>query len=156
MNQWAMELARATAKRSTCLRRQVGCVLLDSWGRVIGTGFNGVARGQPHCNEPTGYYGLSHAMRPMFDHACPGADMPSGEGLDLCGAIHAEQNALMHCDEVLKIWSCYVTTSPCVTCVKMLLNTTCHRIVFDSEYVQATPAEMWKHAGRSWERYGGP
>lgn len=48
---WAMEMAIITAKRSTCLRRSVGCVLLNKRGHVISTGYNGVAAGQPHCND---------------------------------------------------------------------------------------------------------
>lgn len=51
IDEWALRLAEATAARSTCLRRSVGCVLLDRDGIVLATGYNGVARGMPHCNE---------------------------------------------------------------------------------------------------------
>ena len=50
-DQWAMQLALVTARRATCLRRAVGCVLLNERGHVIATGYNGVAAGQKHCNE---------------------------------------------------------------------------------------------------------
>lgn len=46
-----LEVACALARQSTCLRRAVGCVLIDKHGEVDGTGWNGVASGQPHCNE---------------------------------------------------------------------------------------------------------
>jgi len=49
---WAMNLADCCKDRSTCLRRSVGCVLLDADNHVIATGYNGVAAGMPHCNEP--------------------------------------------------------------------------------------------------------
>ena len=48
---WAMAMAVVTAQRRTCLRRAVGCVLLNAKGHVLSTGYNGVAAGQPHCNE---------------------------------------------------------------------------------------------------------
>jgi len=46
-----LEVCRVLARQSTCLRRQVGCVLLDRHGAILSTGWNGVAPEQPHCNE---------------------------------------------------------------------------------------------------------
>ena len=102
---WAMELAQVTAKRSTCLRRAVGCVLVNARGHVLSTGYNGVAAGVPHCNERVleapSDVGLLHAgiigRRVTWPHACPGAGAASGTNLDGCEAIHAEQNALLQC-----------------------------------------------------------
>lgn len=47
-----MRMARLVATRSTCLRRAVGCVLVDARGHVLSTGYNGVAAGEQHCNDP--------------------------------------------------------------------------------------------------------
>jgi dCMP deaminase len=133
-----LEIATAMAKRSTCARRQVGCVLTDMFGRVLATGHNGVPRALEHCtNSP-----------------CAGLGQKSGEGLDLCHAIHAEANALMFCQEVMKIASCYVTASPCVSCVKMLLNTTCKDIIFIEEYPHHDAKKLWTSAGRNWVQHG--
>lgn len=165
-DQWALELAQVTAKRATCLRRRVGCVLVNKRGHVLATGYNGVAAGQKHCNEPTGFileeggaivdrlahpdqpykYGYAHA------HACPGASSPSGMNLDACQAIHAEQNALLQCRDVYSIHTCYVTASPCITCVKLLLNTSCERIVFGETYPHTAAQALWVQAGRAWEQ----
>ncbi len=129
-----LEIAKTIAQRSTCCRRKVGCVLTDKHGRIISSGHNGVPMGQPHCTE----------------EPCQGAGCASGTGLDLCLAIHAEQNALMFCPDVMKIETCYVTASPCVTCCKMLLNTSCQRIVFCEEYPHQEAKIMWEKAGRMW------
>jgi dCMP deaminase len=126
---WLLELAGVVAKRGTCVRRQVGCVLADAAGHVLATGYNGVASGVPHCSE---------------GHPCGGADLPSGQGLDLCEAVHAEQNALLQCHDVGLIRTCYVTVSPCVTCTKLLLNTACQRIVYAERYAHDDAAcELW-------------
>jgi dCMP deaminase len=134
---WFAELALVIAKRSTCARRSVGCLLVNRFGHILSTGYNGVARGQEHCNE---------------QHPCPGVGHASGTGLDLCEAIHAEHNALLQCRDVEEIVACYVTTEPCVTCVKLLLNTSCQRIVALSRYPHGQASrELWERAGRRWE-----
>ena len=46
-----MKMAALVAERSTCLRRSVGCVLVNGRHHVLATGYNGVASGLPHCNE---------------------------------------------------------------------------------------------------------
>lgn len=146
LDQWAMGLATQTAKRSTCCRRSVGCVLLNSKGHVLATGYNGVAAGQLHCNEPA-----VGSKFPEFKYpnACKGAFAKSGTELDACKAIHAEQNALLQCQDVSKIHSCYVTASPCMTCTKLLLNTGCQRIIFLEEY-PSDSWSLWVDSGRDW------
>lgn len=156
-DEWGIQLAQVTARRGTCCRRQVGCVLVDADGHVIATGYNGVAAGRPHCNEakqegadyePWGDLSLG-LTRPtkiitVFPNACPGATAPSGTNLDGCEAIHAEQNALLQCPNVRAIHTAYVTCSPCVTCVKLLMNTGCQRIVFAEPYAHDQAArELW-------------
>jgi len=107
---WAMELAAVTARRSTCLRRAVGCVLLNPRGHVLATGYNGVAVGLPHCNEAMELVVRGKAEL-IYPHACPGAGALSGTNLDSCEAVHAEQNALLQCRDVYDIETCVVTGS---------------------------------------------
>lgn len=145
-DEWAMSLAYLTAQRATCLRRQVGCVLLNERGHVLATGYNGVAAGQPHCNEEV--WGDGAVL--TWPHACSGASAPSGKDLDKCEAIHAEQNAMLQCRDVYQIHSCYVTVSPCITCVKLLLNTGCRRIIFNAPYPHSAAQELWERSGREW------
>lgn len=160
---WGLGLAAVTAQRGTCCRRAVGCVLVDDLGHVLATGYNGVAMGQKHCNEMVlipnpKLVTLTGKLRepehweleeiPSYPHACPGAAAPSGTMLDACQAIHAEQNALLQCRDVRAIHTCYVTVSPCVTCVKLLLNTGCRRIVFTELYPHLAALQLWEEAGR--------
>ena len=134
---WCLRLAALTAERATCARRAVGCVLINSLGHVLATGYNGPPRGFQHCTT---------------DSPCGGAALPSGTGLEFCEAVHAEQNALLQCKDVEFIDTCYVTTAPCVTCVKLLLNTGCRRIVFHDAYPHmAASYELWVVRGaRDW------
>jgi dCMP deaminase len=125
-------VAYAVALRGTCQRRRVGAVLVDKNYHILSTGYNGTTRGRKHCT----------------DEPCPGVGYPSGVGLDLCEAIHAEQNALLQCPSVNKIFICYSTTMPCIHCVKLLLNTPCETIVYAEDY-QNPGIEMWHDAGRN-------
>lgn len=152
-----IQMAQLVAQRATCLRRAVGCVLVNARGHVLATGYNGRAAGLPHCNEE----GLAvHTVVTGFPHphACTGAAAASGTELDGCEAIHAEQNALLQCRDVYEIKTCYVTMSPCVTCVKLLMNTSCSRIVFSQPYAHDECAQkLWvsSQAGAtvcSWQR----
>lgn len=145
-DQWAMQLAQVTAQRATCCRRKVGAVLLNDRGHVLATGYNGVAAGLPHCNHHDPFHETG------LPHACAGAHARSGTNLDACQAIHAEQNALLQCRDVYSIHTAYVTASPCVTCVKLLLNTGCQRIVFLEEYPHGESKKIWTGSGRSWEQ----
>lgn len=145
-DEWAMKLALLTAQRATCRRRKVGCVLLNARGHVLATGYNGVAAGLPHCNQHDPFHPIG------FPHACAGASAPSGQSLDACQAIHAEQNAMLQCRDVYSIHTAYVTASPCMTCIKLLLNTTCERIVFVEEYPHPEARKLWESAGRAWEQ----
>ena len=136
-----IRMATLVATRATCLRRAVGAVLVNSRRHVLATGYNGVAAGRPHCNQHDPYEPVG------YPHACQGATAPSGQKLDECEAIHAEQNALLQCRDVFDIDTCYVTVSPCIHCTKLLLNTSCRRIVAASIYDQRA-ASLWTDSGR--------
>ena len=152
-DEWALKLALLTAQRTTCCRRAVGCVLLNARGHVLSTGYNGVAAGLPHCNHAEDevlHDGLAGVT--IHPHACSGAKAPSGTNLDGCQAIHAEQNALLQCRDMYAIHTAYVTASPCMTCCKLLLNTSCQRIVYVGEYPHSAVKDLWTGAGRAWEQ----
>lgn len=167
-DEWALRMAALCAQRSTCIRRRVGCVLLNSRGHVLSTGYNGVASTLPHCNEVTGqvvnpalktengrYRASEHWERStieVHENACEGAGAPSGAALDACQAIHAEQNALLQCHDIYQIRVAYITASPCITCCKLLLNTSCKRIVFMDEYPHPQARSLWEGAGRDWDQ----
>lgn len=126
-----LAVAHILARRATCRKLAVGCVLVDGHGRILGTGYNGVPRGLPHCTEVP----------------CGGADSPKGS--DLCEAVHAEQNALLMCRDPEQIATAYVTHAPCMRCMKMLLNTSCQHIVYSSSLIEPAALVLWARAGRS-------
>lgn len=130
-----LKVACALSEQSTCLRRAVGCVLLDANGEVGGTGWNGVASKRPHCNE---------------GHPCGGADLPESEH---CVALHAEWNALGQCADKWALRTAYSTYRPCLVCVKLLLNTGVRRIVFlDAPPGPSIEKHLWLSGGdgREW------
>lgn len=129
------------ASRSTCWRRRVGCILTDKDNRILSTGFNGVPPKQPHC----------------MDNRCEGSDLPSGQGLSVCNAIHAEANALLACRDRSAIHNAYVFCSPCKDCIKLLASTPCQRVVFLGDYSHgAEPKKYWEDMGREWVPYFNP
>ena len=130
-----LAMAKLVSTRGTCARRRGGCVRVDNQGRVLATGYNGNGRGQGHC----------------IDSPCEGAKFKSGEGLEKCEAIHAEQNAILQCKNTEHIEKAYITLSPCVTCVKLLLNTSCKEIVYLEDYVNKDAERIWKNANRLWK-----
>lgn len=130
-----LEMAASFAKRGTCMRRQVACILVDADGYFLSMGYNGPAAGRPHCSE--GY-------------PCPGAEAPSGTNLDACQALHAEQNAILRLPDPRRVHTAYCTASPCISCVKLFLGTSCERIAFLEEYPHPAAKQWWIEAGRSW------
>lgn len=116
--EYFLRVADLIKERGTCQRRKVGCVLVDQYSHIIGTGYNGSAKGTQHC----------------IDIPCEGAKYPSGQGLDKCEAIHAEQNALLQCSDVMRIREVYSTTLPCPHCMKLLMNTSVERIYYIESY----------------------
>lgn len=142
--EWYLAMAELVSRRATCIRRAVGCVLVDGLGHVLSTGYNGVARGLPHCNE---------RVDKNFVNLCAGATAPSGTSLEACEAVHAEMNALLQCRDVERIAVAYVTVSPCITCVKLLMNTSCQEIVFRQPYAEphlSASKRLWERGGRIW------
>lgn len=125
-----LRIAFDLSQQGTCARRKVGCVLVDRNGDFLSSGYNGPPRGWPHCIETP----------------CAGAHLPTGTGLHECEAVHAEANALIQCRDPYAIDTAYCTDSPCMDCVKLLLNTSCRQIVFLRPYTHAEAKSRWVRA----------
>lgn len=122
-DEYFMDMAVLASKRSTCERRQVGAVLVKD-KRVIATGYNGAAKGVKHCDEKGG------CIRQQLK-------IESGKELDICSAVHAEQNAIVQAAYVgvsTKDSIMYVTVSPCFTCAKMMVNAGIKEVVIAGYY----------------------
>ena len=129
VDSYFLQMAQLVAQRSTCRRRSVGCVLVDSNNHVVATGYNGVPTHFPHC----------------LDYPCVGADSPSGTNLEQCLAVHAEQNALLQLRSNDRL-TAYLTVSPCITCAKMIANSKITRIVAQESYTHAMAFSILKRA----------
>ena len=131
-DEYFMEMTKLTAKRSTCLRRQVGAVLVKDT-RVIATGYNGAPSGVTHC-EVTG------CLRQKLN-------VPSGERHELCRGLHGEQNAIIQAalhGVSTEGATIYCTTKPCSICTKMIINAKISRIVYEEHHDDALADELLK------------
>jgi dCMP deaminase len=130
-----MDIARLVASRSTCLRRQVGAVIVKD-KNVLTTGYNGTPSGIRHCQE-TGC--LREKMQ-----------VPSGQRHELCRGLHAEQNAIIQAAKHgvnISGGTLYCTNAPCVICAKMLINAGLSRIVYLDGYPDDLARELLLESG---------
>jgi len=133
-DEYFLDIAHLVATRSTCLRRQVGAVLVKD-KRILATGYNGPPSGLSHC----------------LDVGCLREKMgiPSGERHELCRGLHAEQNAILQAafhGISIKGATLYCTHHPCIICSKMLINAGILRIVYLEGYSDPLAKEMLDEA----------
>jgi dCMP deaminase len=117
-----MEMAHVVSKRSTCIRRKVGAILVKD-KHILSTGYNGAPKGLKHCGE----VGCLRKKKKV----------PSGERHELCRGLHAEQNSIIQAAVFgvsIKGSTLYCTNTPCVVCVKMIINAGVEEIVFAGDY----------------------
>ncbi len=129
-----MEMAQVASKRSTCMRRSVGAVIVKD-KRLLATGYNGTPRGMAHCEEVG-------CLRTKLN-------VPSGKMHELCRGIHAEQNAVIQAavhGVSVDGGTLYCTHQPCVVCTKILINAGIRRIVYANPYPDELAENMMKEA----------
>ena len=133
-DQYFMEIAALVAKRSTCLRRAVGAILVKD-KRILATGYNGAPAGVRHCSEVG-------CLRETLQVA-------SGERHELCRGIHAEQNAIIQAayhGVPIQGASLYCTNLPCSICTKMLINAGIRTIYYRSGYADELSRDLLEEA----------
>ena len=129
-DEYFMEMAHVVSKRSTCLRRKVGALLVKD-KHILSTGYNGAPKGLSHCSE-------EGCLRENMD-------IPSGERHELCRGLHAEQNAIIQAAVFgvsIKDSTLYCTNTPCVVCVKMLINAGVKEIIYSGDYPDSLAKKM--------------
>jgi dCMP deaminase len=131
-DEYFMEITRLVVSRSTCLRRQVGAVVVKD-KKILATGYNGAPSGLPHCLEV----------------GCLREEMgiPSGERHELCRGLHAEQNAIIQAayhGVSINGATLYCTNLPCIICTKMLINAGIERVVYEQGYADPLASQMWE------------
>lgn len=130
-----IRMAELVATRSTCLRRQVGAVVVKE-KRVLSTGYNGAPKGLRHCDE-VGCIRMEN-------------NVESGTRHELCRGVHAEQNAVVQAayfGTSIKDSTIYTTNFPCVMCTKILLNAGIIEIVYKDDYIDPLSKEILKETG---------
>lgn len=133
-DEYFMHIAELAATRSTCLRRQVGAVIVKD-KKILATGYNGAPSGLKHC----------------LDIGClrEKLKIPSGERHELCRATHAEQNAIVQAalfGVSIQDSAMYSTTQPCILCTKLIINAGIKKIVIQDSYPDRMSEEMLKEA----------
>lgn len=142
-DEYFFQIAEQVATRSTCMRRQVGAVLVKD-KRLLSTGYNGAPRGISHCIEVG-------CLREELG-------VPSGERHELCRALHAEQNAIAQAAlHGVKIEgsTLYCTHQPCSLCAKMIINAGIVEVYFDEGYPDELAAGFFAEAGIRLHKIGG-
>ncbi|MFH1189792.1 MAG: cytidine/deoxycytidylate deaminase family protein [Candidatus Omnitrophota bacterium] len=133
-DEYFLEIADLVSRRSTCLRRRVGAVIVRD-KRILATGYNGVPSKIRHCSE-TG------CIREELN-------IPSGQRHELCRGLHAEQNALLQAalyGTSVKDSCLYSTTQPCIICAKMIINAGIKEIVIRGDYPDRMSKELLREA----------
>ncbi len=139
-----MDIAHLVKTRSTCVRRQVGAVIVKD-KRIVSTGYNGSPVRTAHCLD-------IGCMRERLG-------IPSGQRHELCRAIHSEQNAIIQAARsgvTMDDATLYVTCQPCSLCAKMLINAGVTRIVYDGDYPDELSLSLLAEAGVALDRRGPP
>ncbi|HQP51310.1 MAG TPA: dCMP deaminase family protein [Syntrophorhabdaceae bacterium] len=130
-----MEIACIVSKRSTCLRRNVGAVVVKE-KRILSTGYNGAPIGLVHCID-------LGCLRERLSVA-------SGERHELCRGLHAEQNAIIQAayhGVSIKGADIYSTHLPCSICMKMIINAGIKKVFYIDGYPDNLSLELVNESG---------
>lgn len=130
-DEYYLTIAQAVAKRSTCIRRQYGAVIVKD-DEIISTGYNGSARGEENCCDIGTCWREEHHI-------------PHGEQYEKCVAVHAEQNAIISAARRDCIGATLYlagledgvpikSPAPCLICSRMIKNSGIVRVVTEAEY----------------------
>ena len=133
--EYFMQMAILAAKRSTCLRRQVGAVLVKD-NQILSTGYNGSPKGISHC-AAVGCLRQTNAF-------------PSGQMHEICRGVHAEQNAIIQAGlngSSTRGATLYCTHQPCSICARLIINAEIRTIYISETYPDALAEQLFREAG---------
>ena len=130
-----LDIAEAVLKRSTCLRRRYGAIIVRN-DEIISTGYNGAPRGRKNCID------LGYCTRDAMK-------IPAGQRYELCRSVHAEANAIISASraEMLggtlylagrdaKTGELLSNATSCSMCRRQIINAGIRRVV-----IRSTPTE---------------
>lgn len=144
--QYYLNIALEVSRRSTCLRRRYGAVIVNN-DQIVSTGYAGAPRQTANCTE------IGACVRIKLG-------VPKGEHYEWCRAVHAEQNAVIHAARFDMIGaSLYLSgvsaetgkpvegAGPCRICKRMIINAGIARVV-----IQTSPGRYETRLVRDWVR----
>lgn len=114
-----MDLAENLAKRSHCVKAQVGAVLTKDT-RIVSLGYNGPPAGTHNC-----------------DLEWPKDGCPRDSKGSCSLALHAEQNAILYASKnnvVMEGSTLYVTLSPCISCARVIYTMGIKKVYYLNSY----------------------
>ena len=124
-NSYYLNIAAEVAKRSTCLRRQYGAVIVKN-DEIVATGYNGSPRGAVNCTS----------VGKCWRHE---NNIPHGERYEVCEAVHAEQNAIISASRKDMIGSVLylagwengerIEAIPCAICSRLIRNAGIEKVI---------------------------
>lgn len=132
-DEYFARIAEDVALRSTCSRHRFGAIIVNEKHELVATGYNGVVRGAPHCDE-------IGCIKDILK-------IESGKGHDICPAVHAEQNALTQAGKSSLGSTLYINAYPCKICARLMVNAGIKRVVTSGEYVDKEGLGILKDAG---------
>ena len=139
-----MTITRQVADRSTCLRAKVGAVIVRDRS-ILATGYNGSPAGLPHCSD----VGCL-----IYESRTPDGEIE----LNCFRTIHAEINAITQAARngvAIRDANIYVTHTPCIQCLKVLINTGVSTVYYDRPYKLNTVADLLTHSQITLVQVGG-
>ncbi|MDX1358489.1 MAG: cytidine/deoxycytidylate deaminase family protein [Clostridia bacterium] len=134
-DEYFMQIVDLVKTRSTCLRRQVGALIVKD-KRILASGYNGAPAGVSHCDDVG-------CLREQLN-------VPSGTRHELCRAIHAEQNAMVqaaYSGTSVNGATLYVSLQPCSLCAKLMINAGIKKLVYRGTYPDELALSMLNEAG---------
>ncbi len=134
-NQYFMTITRQVAERSTCVRAKVGAVIVRE-RNILATGYNGAPAGLPHCID----VGCL-----LYESRTPNGDIEQ----NCYRTIHAEINAITQAAKngaAIRDADIYVTHSPCIHCLKVIINTGIKTVYYEQDYKLQTLEELLEHS----------
>lgn len=134
-DEYFCSIVTQVAARSTCVRRQVGAVVVKD-KRILATGYNGAPSGLKHCLEVG-------CLREE-------SGVESGQRHELCRGLHAEQNSIIQAARhgvSIKDATLYTTHQPCSLCAKMIVNSGILRVFYLREYPDDLARSIFSEAG---------
>ncbi|MDO4572379.1 MAG: dCMP deaminase family protein [Clostridia bacterium] len=120
-------IAAEVARRSTCLRRQYGAVIVKN-DEIVATGYNGAPRGEDNCCD------LGECWREAHN-------IPHGEQYEKCVAVHAECNAIISASRNEMLGSTLYLAGfeglgnpiqnplPCMICSRLIKNAGIEKVI---------------------------